>query len=150
MDNYQVGKVLGEGTFGIVYLATQKDTNRTVAIKQFKKGKFKDGVNFTALREIKLQSELHHENVTELVDVFVDSADTINVVFEFLPVNMEDMVKAKHIVFTPSDIKAYLKMILQGIQACHEHFILHRDLKPGIAVLYYLNPSSWCRKSTRG
>ena len=33
-------------------------------------GKFSEGVNFTALREIKALRDLRHENVVELIDVF--------------------------------------------------------------------------------
>jgi cyclin-dependent kinase 7 len=129
MDRYERGDLLGEGTFGIVYSAIQKSTNRKVAIKQFKRGKFKDGVDFTALREVKLQAELKHRNVVELLDVFVAN-DTINLVFEILPKNLDDVIKDKAIVLSPADIKAYMKMLLEGLAYCHEHFVLHRDLKP--------------------
>ncbi|CCI41152.1 hypothetical protein ABG067_003966 [Albugo candida] len=129
MERYQLGKVLGEGTFGIVHAAIQKSTSRRVAIKQFKRGKFKDGVDFTALREVKLQAELKHPNVVELLDVFIAN-DTINLVFELLPYNLERVIKEKSIVLTPADIKAYMKMLLEGLTYCHSHYVLHRDLKP--------------------
>nr|CCA24428.1 cyclindependent kinase putative [Albugo laibachii Nc14] len=129
MERYQLGKVLGEGTFGIVHAATQKSTSRQVAIKQFKRGKFKDGVDFTALREVKLQAELKHPNVVELLDVFIAN-DTINLVFELLPYNLDRVIKEKSIVLTPADIKAYMKMLFEGLAYCHSHYVLHRDLKP--------------------
>ncbi|DBA00606.1 TPA: hypothetical protein N0F65_007735 [Lagenidium giganteum] len=129
MERYDRGAVLGEGTFGIVYAAVQKSTQRRVAIKQFKRGKFKNGVDFTALREVKLQAELKHPNVVELLDVFVAN-DTINIVFELLPNNLDNVIKDKSIVLTQADIKAYMKMLLQGLEYCHEHYVLHRDLKP--------------------
>lgn len=129
MERYDRGAVLGEGTFGIVYAAVQKTTQRPVAIKQFKRGKFKDGVEFTALREVKLQAELQHPNVVELLDVFVHN-DTMNVVFEILPNNLDNVIKDKSIVLTQADIKAYMQMLLQGLAYCHDHYVLHRDLKP--------------------
>uniref|UniRef100_A0AAV1UUR3 Cyclin-dependent kinase 2 homolog n=1 Tax=Peronospora matthiolae TaxID=2874970 RepID=A0AAV1UUR3_9STRA len=129
MDRYDRGDVLGEGTFGIVYAAVQRSTGRNVAIKQFKRGKFKDGVNFTAVREVKLQAELKHENVMELLDVFV-AHDTMNVVYELLPSNLDDVIKDKAVVLTAADIKSYMQMMLQGLAYCHEHYVLHRDLKP--------------------
>ncbi|POM64011.1 CMGC/CDK/CDK7 protein Kinase [Phytophthora palmivora] len=129
MERYDRGDVLGEGTFGIVYAAVQKSTGRRVAIKQFKRGKFKDGVDFTALREVKLQAELKHVNVVELLDVFVAN-DTMNVVFELLPSNLDDVIKDKAVVLTAADIKTYMQMLLRGLAYCHEHYVLHRDLKP--------------------
>jgi len=129
MDRYERGAVLGEGTFGVVYAAVQKRSGRRVAIKQFKRGKFKDGVDFTALREVKLQAELKHENVVELLDVFVAN-DTMNVVFEILPNNLDNVIKDKAVVLTQADIKAYMLMLLRGLEYCHAHYVLHRDLKP--------------------
>ncbi|KAG3252507.1 Cyclin-dependent kinase [Phytophthora idaei] len=108
MERYDRGDVLGEGTFGIVYAAVQRSTGRRVAIKQFKRGKFKDGVDFTALREVKLQAELKH----------------------LLPSNLDDVVKDKAVVLTAADIKTYMQMLLKGLAYCHEHYVLHRDLKP--------------------
>ncbi|KAH7464651.1 hypothetical protein PRIC1_005733 [Phytophthora ramorum] len=129
MERYDRGDVLGEGTFGIVFAAVQKSTGRRVAIKQFKRGKFKDGVDFTALREVKLQAELKHVNVVELLDVFVAN-DTMNVVFELLPSNLDDVIKDKAVVLTAADIKTYMQMLLKGLAYCHAHYVLHRDLKP--------------------
>jgi cyclin-dependent kinase 7 len=129
MNRYIVNKKIGEGTYGNVYSAIQKSTGRAVALKEFKRGKFKDGVNFTAVREVKLQTELNHPNVTRLLDAFVHN-DTINLVFEILPKNLDDVIKDKSIVLLPEDIKSYMQMLLRGVAHIHSHWILHRDLKP--------------------
>ncbi|KAG3071083.1 hypothetical protein PC122_g15830 [Phytophthora cactorum] len=100
MERYDRGDVLGEGTFGIVYAAVQRSTGRRVAIKQFKRGKFKDGVDFTALREVKLQAELKH----------------------LLPSNLDDVVKDKAVVLTAADIKTYMKMLLKAEALKHLYF----------------------------
>lgn len=51
-----------------VVLQTQKATGRLVAIKKIamKRGKYTEGANFTALREIKLLQELKHEHIIEV------------------------------------------------------------------------------------
>lgn len=141
MERYEIGKILGEGTFGIVYSAIQKSSQRQVAIKKFKRGKFKDGVDFTAMREIKLQCELKHVNVTELIDVFI-SDDTVNLVFEFLPANLDDVLKCKEIVLSTADIKSYMQMLLRGVEHCHKSWVLHRDLKPGTVHLRSITDGS--------
>ena len=69
MENYKVMKVLGQGTWGVVHMAEQKGTGRVVAIKKIKSERAEEGVNFTAVREIKLLRELKHENIIELVDI---------------------------------------------------------------------------------
>ena len=63
MENYTVSGELGRGTWGVVHLAEQRGTGRQVAIKKIKSPKPEEGVNFTAIREIKLLREFKHENI---------------------------------------------------------------------------------------
>jgi len=56
MDNYRVIKEAGKGTYGVVHMAEQKETGRIVAIKKISSNPI-EGINFTAVREIKLLSE---------------------------------------------------------------------------------------------
>lgn len=67
-DRYERLSELGEGTFGVVSKARDKtkaddDPTAIVAIKKIRMGNYKDGVNVTALREIKLLQEIRHPNV---------------------------------------------------------------------------------------
>lgn len=62
-DRYLKRQVLGEGTYGVVYKAIDTLTGQIVAIKKIRLGKQKEGVNFTALREIKLLKELKDPNI---------------------------------------------------------------------------------------
>ena len=41
-------------------------TGRRVAIKKIKVGQFKDGLDMSAIREVKYLRELHHQNVIEV------------------------------------------------------------------------------------
>ena len=56
----------GEGTYAVVYRGKDALTNRTIAIKKIKIGEFKDGVNFSAIREFKFLQELKHPNIVEV------------------------------------------------------------------------------------
>ncbi|CAI0430725.1 unnamed protein product [Linum tenue] len=53
-DRYLKREILCEGTDGVVYKAIDTKTGQTVAIEEIWLGTQKEGVNFTALREIKL------------------------------------------------------------------------------------------------
>ena len=83
---------LGEGTFATVYKAKDlADNGRIVAIKKIKLGnrtEARDGLNRTALREIKLMQELRHTNVIELIDVFGQKSN-ISLVLPFMETDLE-------------------------------------------------------------
>lgn len=51
-------------------------------------------------------------------------------VFEYLDSDLEALIKAKGVVLSPSDVKAYMLMLLKALEACHSHWVLHRDIKP--------------------
>lgn len=133
-QKYSKNKKVGEGTYAIVYLGNEIATKRKIAIKEIKTGIFKDGLDMLAIREVKYLQELKHPNVIELVDVFL-TTNNLNLVLEFLPCDLEVLIKDQSVVFKASDIKSWLLMTLRGIHHCHRNFILHRDLKPNNLLL---------------
>ncbi|KAF8489308.1 kinase-like domain-containing protein [Gautieria morchelliformis] len=120
---------VGEGTYAVVYRGREVATGRQVAIKKIKVGQFKDGLDMSAIREVKYLREVHHPNVIELLDVF-SAKKNLNLVLEFLESDLELIIKDRSNVFLPADIKSWLAMTLRGLEFCHRNFILHRDLKP--------------------
>ncbi|KAJ3085482.1 TFIIH complex serine/threonine-protein kinase subunit kin28 [Quaeritorhiza haematococci] len=134
MDKYAKDKKVGEGTYAVVYLGTQLDTGRKIAIKKIKIGQFKDGLDMSAIREVKFLQELKHPNIIELIDVFAHKTN-LNLVLEFLDADLEMIIKNKNVVFSSADIKSWMLMTLRGIHHCHRSFILHRDLKPNNLLL---------------
>ena len=88
------------------------------------------GVNFTAIREIKLLREFKHPNIIELVDVFSTPDMAICLVYEIAETDLEKILNNKQISISLADIKQHLFSLLKAISACHDRWILHRDLKP--------------------
>nr|XP_007160499.1 hypothetical protein PHAVU_002G326800g [Phaseolus vulgaris]ESW32493.1 hypothetical protein PHAVU_002G326800g [Phaseolus vulgaris] len=128
-DRYLKREVLGEGTYGVVYKAIDTHTGQTVAIKKIRLGKQKEGVNFTALREIKLLKELKDPNIVELIDAFPHKGN-LHLVFEFMETDLEAVIRDRNIFLSPADTKSYLQMTLKGLAFCHKKWVLHRDMKP--------------------
>ncbi|PIO60507.1 hypothetical protein TELCIR_17995, partial [Teladorsagia circumcincta] len=129
---YETIKHLGEGQFANVYKAKDKETGDFVAIKKIKLGsraEAKDGINRTALREIKLLQEIHHDNIIGLRDV-IGSRTNIQLVFDFMETDLEHVVKDRDIILMPPHIKNMAMQTLLGLEFLHAHWILHRDLKP--------------------
>uniref|UniRef100_A0A8C9W4R1 Cyclin-dependent kinase 7 n=1 Tax=Scleropages formosus TaxID=113540 RepID=A0A8C9W4R1_SCLFO len=90
---YEKLDFLGEGQFATVYKARDKTTNTIVAIKKIKVGhrtEAKDGINRTALREIKLLQELSHPNIIGLLDAFGHKSN-ISLVFDYMETDLEDL-----------------------------------------------------------
>ena len=105
---------LGEGQFATVYKARDVTNDHIVAVKKIKLGsraEAKDGINRTALREIKLLQELNHENVIELVDVFGHKSN-VSIVMGFMDTDLEVIIKDNSIVLTPANIKSYTLQVL--------------------------------------
>jgi len=122
-------EVLGEGTFGKVYKGMCRRTDVVVALKEMKCLGNDEGVPSTAIREIALLKELHHENIVRLMDVFCKPAKLI-LVFEFVESDLKKYMRARGCQLSPDRIKDFLSQLLTGLEFCHSHRIIHRDLKP--------------------
>ncbi|KAF7770501.1 hypothetical protein Agabi119p4_6475 [Agaricus bisporus var. burnettii] len=127
--NWIKDRKVGEGAYAVVYQGREATTGRKVAVKKIRVGQFKDGLDMSAIREVKYLRELKHQNVIELLDVF-SSKTNLNLVLEFLDSDLEMIIKDRSLVFLPADIKSWMAMTFRGLEFCHRNWILHRDLKP--------------------
>ncbi|WWC62817.1 uncharacterized protein I303_105415 [Kwoniella dejecticola CBS 10117] len=124
-SRWDKGVKVGEGTFANVYKGTEKSTGRKIAIKKIKVGEMKDGLDMTALREVKFLQELHHPNIIALLDVF-SVKQNINLVLEFLDTDLEAVIRDKALIFQNADIKSWVAMSLRGLEYIHRNGVLHR------------------------
>jgi len=130
MDKYLKIEKLGEGTYGIVYKAKNKDTNEIVALKRIRLDSEDEGVPCTAIREISLLKELRHPNIVRLYDV-IHTEKKLTLVFEYLDQDLKKYIDGLGGVSVSVPVmKSFLHQLLRGVAYCHEHRVLHRDLKP--------------------
>lgn len=129
---YNADKVVGNGTFGVVYQATVAETGETVAIKKvFQDKRYKN-------RELQIMKELHHPNVVALRHAFYTTGDKpdelyLNVVMEFMPEGLFKVIKHYTRIrqSMPSLlVKLYSYQILRSLGYIHAVGVCHRDIKP--------------------
>jgi len=150
MDNVELAKrgfnklkEIAQGSYGIVYLGQVIETGEKVAMKKMKKqtqDEDKEGIHFTTIREIKLLSEIHHENILGLLSVIVYKSDggyNLWLISEFMDSNLQVVIRDKQPKgpFSEDEIKNYMFMILKGLEFMHLNWYLHRDLSPSNVLI---------------
>lgn len=132
MDRYQKiekNAAVGEGTYGVVYKAKDKQTDQFVALKRIRLEVEDEGIPSTTLREISVLRQLRHPNIVELTDV-VQSEGRLYLVFEFVDKDLKKYMEACDGPLSPQLIKSYTHQMLKGLEFCHVRGVMHRDLKP--------------------
>jgi len=134
LDRYQRMDVLGEGTYGVVYRCLDKTTNRICALKKMRLDRTDEGIPQTALREVSILQEIHHENIVNLCDV-ICAEGKLYLVFEFVDQDLKKALDKRGGPFTGLSLKRLMYQMLDGLYFCHRHRIVHRDLKPANILL---------------
>jgi len=119
----------GEGTYGVVYKAKDKQTDEFVALKRIRLEVEDEGIPSTTLREIAVLRQLRHPNIVELNDV-VQSEGRLYLVFEFVDKDLKKYFEASEGPLSWQLIKSYTHQLLAGLEYCHVRGVMHRDLKP--------------------
>jgi len=106
-----------------------RETGEIVALKRIRLESEDEGVPCTAIREISLLKELKHPNIVRLYDV-IHSEKKLTLVFEYLDQDLKKYLDECRGDIPLSTAKSFLFQLLRGVAFCHEHRVLHRDLKP--------------------
>merc|ERR1712195_92619 len=129
MDRYEKMEKVGEGTYGVVYKAKDRETGEIVALKKVRMGSEDEGVPSTALREIALLKEIQHPNTVGLKDV-ESTESKLYLIFEWCDQDLKKYMTTYKGMITPERIKSLMYQMVLGITYCHMHRLIHRDLKP--------------------
>lgn len=146
-STYRIEQVLGQGSFGITYLATHTALDKKVAIKEFfmkeLNGRSEDG-SITGMSDgslsmdyaRKFQKEalnlarLEHPNIVRVTDSFEDNGTFYYVMDYIEGKNLNDYVKTHRV--SQQEAISIIRDVAEALRYMHEEkHMLHLDLKPG-------------------
>ncbi|OWM75299.1 CBL-interacting serine/threonine-protein kinase 12-like [Punica granatum] len=129
LGRYEIGKLLGHGTFAKVYYARNVRTGEGVAIKVIDKEKIlKGGLIAHIKREISILRRVRHPNIVQLFEVMATKAK-IYFVMEYVR-GGELFNKVAKGRLKEDAARKYFQQLISAVAFCHARGVYHRDLKP--------------------
>ena len=131
---YQITSQIGAGSYGNVYEAIERKTQKKVAIKSIH-SIFDDVVDCKRImREIKILRNLNWPYVIKLYDIIPPnnrkSFNRLNIVLEYADSDLKKLLKSS-LSLDEIHVKTLMYNILWAMKYIHSAGILHRDIKPG-------------------
>nr|CAI64731.1 aurora/Ipl1p-related kinase [Marthasterias glacialis] len=132
LSDFDIGRPLGKGKFGNVYLAREKGSKFIVALKVlFKSQLQKAQVEHQLRREIEIQSHLRHDHILRLYGYFYDDT-RVYLILEYAPRGelYKEMQSQKSGHFDEERSATYIAQLTKALVYCHAKKVIHRDIKP--------------------
>jgi len=134
LKDFEIGKELGKGAFGSVFIVKRKEDSNIYAMKRVKISQLNTKERENALNEVRILASLNHTNIVGYKEAFFEEETrTLNIVMEFaddgdLESKIQKCIKNK-VPFSEKEIWNCLIQIIQGLKYLHENKVMHRDLK---------------------
>ncbi|CAL4914288.1 unnamed protein product [Urochloa decumbens] len=129
MQKYEMGKLLGKGSFAKVYHARCVKTSHSVAIKVIDKDQIlKCGLMDQISREISVMKLVKHPNIVQLYEVMATKTK-IYFVLEYVK-GGELFNKVRRGRLKEDVARKYFQQLISAVDFCHSRGVYHRDLKP--------------------
>lgn len=127
---FEIGRPLGKGKFGRVYLARERSSGFICALKVLHKNELQQGkVEKQVRREIEIQSNLRHPNILQLYGHFHDSK-RIFLILEFAGKGELYKHLRKENRFPEWKAAQYIAQMAAALKYLHKKHVMHRDIKP--------------------
>ena len=132
LTDFDIGRPLGKGKFGNVYLAREKRTKFIIAMKVLFKSQISDAnITHQVIREIEIQTHLRHPNILRMYGYFYDEK-RIYLILEYAPKGelYKELNKQPNKRFDEIRTATYIAQLADALRYCHTKSVIHRDIKP--------------------
>jgi serine/threonine-protein kinase len=131
LNQYRLGRRLGSGGMGEVFLAEHRLLKRPCALKLIRPDSAVDPSALTRFeREVRATALLSHPNTVEVYDYGHTDDGTFYYVMEYLRgLSLDDLVK-RHGPMPPGRVIYLLRQVCGALAEAHAAGLIHRDLKP--------------------
>ncbi|KAL8732030.1 MAG: hypothetical protein Q9166_002982 [cf. Caloplaca sp. 2 TL-2023] len=127
---FEIGKPLGKGKFGRVYLAKERSTGFVCALKVLHKSELQQGkVEKQVRREIEIHSNLRHPNIIRFYGHFHDSK-RVFLILEFAGKGELYKQLRRENRFPEWKAAQYIAQMAAALKYLHKKHVMHRDIKP--------------------
>lgn len=141
LDNFEIVKKVGEGSFGKIYLVKNKTTKQSFALKKIIAHALSEIKQFK--QEFELVYSAQHKNVMKIFNIDYKSLDfstySIYVLMELANNDwnseIQSRINAKH-YYQESEIMNILKQLASSLSYLQKKSISHRDIKPQNVLIY--------------
>lgn len=129
MNKYELGRMLGQGTFAKVYHARHLKTGQSIALKIIDKDRvLRVGLMDQIKREISIMRLVRHPNVVQLHEVMATKTK-IYLALEHVK-GGELFNKVAKGRLKEASARKYFQQLIAAVDFCHSRGVYHRDLKP--------------------
>lgn len=132
IEDFEIGRPLGRGKFGHVYLAREKQSKFIVALKVLYKKQIRNNdVSKQLRREIEIQTHMKHNNVCRMFGYFWDEKK-IYLILEYAHGGevFKELRDAPNERLDEKKAADYIRQTVAALQYMHTKDIIHRDIKP--------------------
>jgi serine/threonine protein kinase len=137
LADFDIGRPLGRGKFGNVYLCRLREANFIVALKVLQKGQLmKAGVEHQLRREIEIQAHLRHRNILRMFGYFWDEK-RVYLILEYAPKGELYKELTRRGRFSERRGAMYVASLAAALDYMHGKHVIHRDIKPENLLLGY-------------
>lgn len=132
LNQYRLGRKLGGGGMGEVFLAEHRMLKRPCAVKLIRPERAADAHTLARFeREVRATVQLSHWNTILIFDYGRHDDGTFYYAMEYLPGLSLDMLVRRHGAMPASRVIYLLRQACDALDEAHQAGLVHRDIKPG-------------------